>query len=129
MLSLSQFHNFTFTLSLSHFRRLLLQSMAKVYVTRRETFSSAHRLHSRDLSDEENKKVRSSDAHGTKSGGFVRYSKGRHYNLYNLVHYEGRGEGSKAIRSFSLMNSFIMQGTGFPYLPTRQNYNCLHASL
>ena len=32
--------------------------MAKVYVTRRETFSSAHRLHSKALSDEENRKVR-----------------------------------------------------------------------
>ena len=40
------------------FQRLMLQSMAKVYVTRRETFSSAHRLHSKALSDEENKKVR-----------------------------------------------------------------------
>ena len=59
-----------FTLSLSHFQRLLLQNMAKVYVTRRETFSSAHRLHSRALSDEENKKVRSSEAHGTMSEGF-----------------------------------------------------------
>ena len=32
--------------------------MAKVYVTRRETFSSAHRLHSKALSDEDNRKVR-----------------------------------------------------------------------
>ena len=31
--------------------------MAKVYVTRRETFSAAHRLHSNQLSDEENKNL------------------------------------------------------------------------
>ena len=28
-----------------------------IYVTRREVFSSAHRLHNTDLSDEENKEI------------------------------------------------------------------------
>eukprot|EP01113_Clastostelium_recurvatum_P036388 TRINITY_DN5176_c0_g1_i1.p1 TRINITY_DN5176_c0_g1~~TRINITY_DN5176_c0_g1_i1.p1 ORF type:complete len:157 (+),score=40.53 TRINITY_DN5176_c0_g1_i1:49-471(+) len=32
-------------------------SAPRVYITRRETFSSAHRLHSRLLSDEENKEI------------------------------------------------------------------------
>ena len=31
--------------------------MALVYLTRRETLSACHRLHSKHLSDEENKKI------------------------------------------------------------------------
>ena len=31
--------------------------MSKVYLTRRETFSACHRLHAKDLSDEENQQI------------------------------------------------------------------------
>ena len=40
------------------FQTYRVSAMARVYVTRRETFSAAHRLHAPALSDEENKKVR-----------------------------------------------------------------------
>ena len=45
--------------------------MAKVYVTRRETFSSAHRLHSKALSDEENRKVSTGEDSPTQRIGYL----------------------------------------------------------
>ena len=44
------------------FQTYRVPAMARVYVTRRETFSAAHRLHAPALSDEENKKVRRDNA-------------------------------------------------------------------